>query len=378
MKKAFVTSLLFVCFGLCYGTSVTVNSSDLGSEEKQLSDSLGVVKYKDSWYQVGDTIFGYKKYVYLVVGDADSPLFLGAPHDGVAVGNPPIPETGKTGRDIATHPLVNAIATLFEKDTDKKPWIIVNTIHRKRVDPNTYPNKVDGRYTDADAKATYMSYHELLSLGRSVMAERQKGGKGALFLDVHGHAHKYSDGLEQEYESVVTGKTKLSRFICQTEIGYALPNHALEQPDAYLDKLADSSSIASLADRHPDVPFSQLIRGPKSFGGLLAAENVTAVPSVEIPILDRNKRLFGLSKGKAKRRPYFNGGYVTRKYGNARIGSTTGFDDNIIAIQIETPGINVRNNANIRLRSSHQFKRAIIEYLNSWMGYDFPNSRYPY
>ncbi|SFC36885.1 hypothetical protein SAMN05421747_109131 [Parapedobacter composti] len=372
MKRTIPIVLLFSFLGLsaCEKTG--------GRPDATPEEVLGVVEYDGNWYEAGDTIFGFKDYVYLIVGDQDSPLLLGVPHDGTATGNPEIPETGTTGRDLYTLPFTIAIADLFTEDTGKQPWIMVNTIHRKRVDPNTYPDEAPGRYTHPDAMATYESYHELLLLARTTLAEAQEGGKGALYVDMHGHAHRYHNGHTEPYVSVTTGNTLHDNFICQTEVGYGLSNYSLEQPDSYLDGLADSSSIAYLADRHPAVPFSSLIRGQQSFGGLLEAEAVTAVPGPAIPMLDRNVTLFGGTTAKPARRPYFNGGYCTRKYGTIKTGSTTGFDDNVIAIQLETPGINVRNNATIRQRSSHQFKRAIINYLNAWLGYNFPNSAYPY
>lgn len=336
------------------------------------------VKFNNKYYSVGDTIFGYNGYTYLIVGDYNSPLLIGVPHDGINYGDPSMPESGTTGRDISTLPLSIGIAVLFEQDTQLKPWVLVNTINRKVVDPNTYPEDAVSRYTNVDAFETYESYHELINLARTQISNNQMGGKGALFLDIHGHAHKYYNGHKEPYVSVLSGNFILDAFIFQNDIGYGLSNYSLEQSNNYLDQIADSSSIAYLAKIHPDVPFSQIIRGPNSFGGLLASENVVSIPSHHNPILERDYVLFGGTSSTPARRPYFNGGFVIRKYGTAKKGSTTGFNDNIIAIQVETPGINVRNNATIRSRSIHQFKRAIINYLNYWMGYNFNNSMYPY
>src|SRR5690606_7580197 len=110
-------------------------------------------------------------------GDDDAPLLLGVPHDGTAIGSPEIPESGTTGRDINTLPLAFEIADNFKSATKKKAWIIINTIGRKRVDPNTFPNDVDQRYTNEDAKSTYLSYHYLLAAARQRMSEIQKNGK---------------------------------------------------------------------------------------------------------------------------------------------------------------------------------------------------------
>lgn len=327
--------------------------------------------YEGKTYKSGDTVYGFKQYVKLVVGDDDAPLLLGVPHDGIGVGSPEIPETGTTGRDINTLPLAFEIAANFKSSTKKRAWIVINTIGRKRVDPNTFPNEVDKRYVNEDAKSTYLSYHSLLLAARQRMAEVQKNGKGALFLDLHGQAHTYQN--PQPYVSV-SGKMLSSKFIDQTELGYGLSNYAISQSDEYLDKLADSSSIAAIAKSNPQVPFSQMIRGPYSFGGLLESEKVMAVPGTNIKVLEPNAELFGTdAKGNAKRRPYFNGGYCTRKYGTAVLGNTVGFQDNISSIQAETPGITVRNNEAIREVAGERFSRAIVNYLNKWYGYTYKN-----
>lgn len=325
--------------------------------------------YEGKTYKPGDTVYGFKQYVKLVVGDEDAPLILGVPHDGTNIGSPEIPETGTTGRDINTLPLAFEIASNFKSSTKKRAWIVINTIGRKRMDPNTFPTEVDKRYTNEDAKNSYLSYHGLLKAAISYMAEYQKKDKGALFLDLHGQAHTYQS--PQAYVSV-SGKSLESKFIDQTELGYGLSNYAISQSDEYLDKLADSSSIAAIAKANLQVRFSELIRGPYSFGGLLEKEKVMAVPGPNLKTLEANATLFGTdAEGNAKKRPYFNGGYCTRKYGTVISGPTKGFQDKISSIQAETPGITVRNTESIREVAGERFNRAIIGFLNKWHGYNF-------
>lgn len=192
------TILPFVAFALFSAYCSKENAAPAANlpdpEEPPLVEDLhnGNVIYDSVTYVPGDTIWGYKKYVYLIVGSEGSPLILGVPHDGVAEGSPVMPEVTTTGRDIYSHPFSNLISQYFEEDTDKKPWMIVNTIGRKRVDPNTYPNDATTLY-GTEALATYNSYHELLLLARNEVVKDQicGCGKGALFLDVHGHAHSY-------------------------------------------------------------------------------------------------------------------------------------------------------------------------------------------
>lgn len=326
--------------------------------------------YSGKSYKTGDTVFGFKGYVKLLVGDETCPLILGVPHDGTAKGNPEIPETGTVGRDLNTLALATEIARHFKKKTNLQPWIIINTIARKRVDPNTYPDDLPKRYQDNEARSTYLCYHALLHAARAKVSDNLPKEKHALFLDLHGHAHRYVN--EQEYHSIIDGKQLTSRFINQIELGYALSKYALMQADDYLDKVADSSSIAALAQQHQEVPFSELIRGPYSFGALLEDEKLPAVPSNKIRKLEYDAAKFGLDQsGLPNSRPYFNGGYCTRRYGTTKQGQVTGFNDRVSSIQAETPGITVRNNKAIIDAASQRFNRAIIIYLNKWFGYSF-------
>ena len=362
-KKTLLFSALLSPIGLLLLTGVSAEKIKYAQEKLFIFD--GKV------YKPGDTVYGFKNYIKLVVGDDDSPLILAVPHDGTGKGEPEMPETSTTGRDINTLPLATEIAANFKSVTKKRPWIIINTIGRKIVDPNTFPNEVAQRYLNQDAKNTYLSYHSLLKAAIERMSFAQKAGKGALFLDVHGHAHAYLS--PQSYTSA-SGKTLTSKYIDQTEIGYGLSNYAISQSDEYLDNLADSSTIAAIAKANPKERFSNLLRGPNSFGGLLAAESVIAVPSPNISILAPDAELFGNdSRGNAKRRPYFNGGYCVRNYGTSLLGNSIGFQSNISAIQIETPGITVRNNPSIIKISAARFSKTIINYLNYWYGYSYKN-----
>ena len=361
-----------VVFTSCKKNSVTATDEQTDVTIPKTTPSS--VTFKGTTYNVGDTIYGYKNYIKLVVGATNCPLILGVPHDGLATGSPVIPETGDTGRDLNTKPLGKSIAAAFLGDTGMQPWMIINEIGRKRVDPNTYPDEVPSRYTNPEAVSTYNSYHELLSFARTTVGASTAGTQGALFLDIHGHAHQYEDGHTEAYTSTTTGNSIQSAFIDQVEVGYGLSNFSLEKDNAYLNALADSSSIRNISVSHPSTPFSQLIRGNYSFGGLLHAQSVNAVPGTVMQVLDRNATLFGTTSGKPNRRPYFNGGYCTRKYGTISTGSTIGFNDNIAAIQIETPGITIRNNASIIAISGPRIKKAVINYLNYWYGYTFSNT----
>lgn len=340
--------------------------------------ATNVVQYKGVWYKAGDTIYGYKNYVKLVVGDANVPLMLGAPHDGVLIGSPEIPVSASSLRDLNVKPFAFSVAAHFKNDTGLQPWIIINEIYRSRVDPNTYPADVTTRYgTGTEGRKTYDSYHELLLLARSTMATNLASTRGGLFIDLHGHSHTYTSGYQEAYTSIITGDSIVDNLICQAEVGYGL-DASLEQSDAVLNTMANYSSIAAIAQLYPHVPFSDMIRGRRSLGGYLESEGVMSVPGKFHRVLDRNAQKFGTTSGNPNRRPYYTGGFCTRKYGTTVSGGTTGFADNISAIQIEMPRINIRENASTRSRATHKFKRAIIQYLNWWFHTGYSNSAYPY
>lgn len=379
--------------GLSEGTA-TVTVTDAKNETAIISamitspstnPSAYVVEYQGKWYQAGDTIYGYKDYVKLVVGDIGVPLVLSAPHDGhIVPSDDEMPRINTAGRDIRTKPLTFGIAEEFKKDTGLQPWIVINEIHRQRMEPQTNKNAADNTYgVDSEGRKTYDSYHELILLARSTMKKHldEAGAKGGLVIDMHGHSHSYVGNQEIAYPSVIDGSTLYSNYIRQSEVAYGISVERIELPDNELDAFAPNSSIYAIIKVNPGSTLSELVRGPFSLGTLLDNEGTIAVPSQNIPILERNASLFGTNTdGQPNRRPYYNGGYLVRTYGSATMpaNGNIGFPDNIAAIQIEVPGITVRTPESDISRSKHQFKRAFINYINHWYGFHLPNSPYPY
>lgn len=329
--------------------------------------------YNGKYYNSGDTIYGYKNYVKLVVGDYNAPLLLAAPHGGTEKGMPEIPDSGDDVSELNTIPLTLEIAHNFYNLTKKRPWIVINTIIKRKVNPNTLPQDVAKRYTNDEARTIYLSYHSLLMAARLNLAKNHKNTRGAIFLDIHGHSHKYIQ--PRDYMSAITGKTVSSLQIEQIELGYGLSKKSLLQSDSYLNKIADSSSIANISRMHLKVPFSEIVRGKYSLGALLENENYIAVPSPKIKGAEASAELFGLdARGYAKNRPYFGGGYCIQRYGTSQKGSVIGFNDNIPAIQIHFPRMTARVNQDVIEVTAIKFNKSIIEYLNRWLGYNFKKS----
>ena len=103
-----------------------------------------------------------------------------------------------------------------------------------------------------------------------------------MYFDIHGHGHD----------------------IDRLELGYLLTSEELNRPDIALNSLevVARTSIRDLGRTSP-IPFSQLLRGPTSFGGLFDEEEIPSVPSPSAP-----------GPGAAA---YFRGGYNTRQHGSS-------------------------------------------------------------
>ncbi|WP_345950871.1 hypothetical protein ABDD95_05365 [Mucilaginibacter sp. PAMB04274] len=268
----------------------------------------------------GSVVYGSNRYTQFMVGDLASPIILSSPHAGTLRPNE-IPDRteGVLKSDVFVTDLVLKMADTIQKLTGLRPHIIINNLHRIKMEPNRSLD--DAFLTNADAIAAWNDYQGFIMKARKIV--EQHVGKG-LYLDMHGHAHP----------------------IHRIEVGYLLRPAELNEDDAAIDKKASQSSIRALA-LSTKKPFSALIRGDISLGTLLQNEGYRAVPSKQEPTPGTDK--------------YFNGGYCTAEYGSRKGG-------NISAIQLETPGVDVRNTPALRAKSSGAIARAALKYLN--LNYD--------
>jgi hypothetical protein len=273
-------------------------------------------------YKPNTTVYGSNKYVRFTVGDANSPIILASPHDGtITPASMPFRDNpdAVTVRDLYVTDLVEEIASAFYAKTGIHPHIIVNDVARERMEPN---RSLEEAYHKSEAaNALWREYHSYLKAARDMVTKNV--GKG-LFLDMHGHGH-----------------TKK-----RVEVGYIVSKANLNASDATLNGVANTSSIYNLATNSA-YTFSQLIRGDYAFGTLLANEGIPAVPSKTDP--------------KPNDDDYFNGGYCTLTYGSRNGGTVS-------AIQLETHGTDLRNNATQRKASGIKIADAIIKYLKNHYG----------
>lgn len=116
------------------------------------------------------------------------PIILAAPHGGRdGVPGMPVREGKGVDRfqprmDTNTDRLTEMLADAIEKQTGKRPFVVIARFHRKFIDANRAPGDA---YESEQAKPVYDAYHQALAAARKEIVDRWGSG---LLLDVHGQA----------------------------------------------------------------------------------------------------------------------------------------------------------------------------------------------
>jgi hypothetical protein len=219
----------------------------------------------------GGPQLGRDGYVEFVPGTA--PLVISVPHGG-ALAPADIPNrSGTTTTDLNTIELGRAMVAAVQARSGRAPHIVICHLRRTKLDANR--DLADAAQGNAAAAQAWHEYHGFIeTASRAVVATHGRG----FYVDLHGHGHA----------------------IPRVELGYLLDAGDLARSDGELDRgHAGLSSLRALA-ASVDLPFSALLRGPTSLGGLLEARRVPSVPSPGVP-----------SPGAD---PYFSGGYSTDRH----------------------------------------------------------------
>lgn len=286
------------------------------------------IRYEDELYVAGDTIFGYKDYVYLIVGNTNTQLILSSPHDGNNNGSPVIPDritTDATVRDLNTTPLCAEIAKEYQLLSGTAPFTVVNTIWRRKVEPNRASNETD--HVNEDAIATYNSYHRLANVAKLIV--NHVSGKG-FFADIHGH------GLAVQ----------------RVHVGYSVPReYFYRSREADLGDAASLSSIRAIAQASP-LHFDSLSRGSMSLGGMLVAQGIRAYPSPVDVVSDGSSDKYTTSGN-----TYWNGAFNVAEHGSRDGGQ-------ISAAQFEFFNVGIRNNAANRAAAGQKVGTVLYEFLS--------------
>jgi len=218
------------------------------------------------------------------------PLVISIPHGGYMMPDE-VPERPcincAKNQDIFTLEIGMGIRDEIYRQTGHYPYVIINNLHRTRLDPNrNIAEASDGN------KNAEQAWHQFQNYIDSACAEVEKEfGKG-LYIDLHGHRH----------------------LIKRTELGYLISSEELQLDNELLDldSFVEFSSIRSLVSNNLNkLSFSQLVRGKDSFGGLLEEMGYPVVPGPGIPYPGPDE-------------PYFSGGYNTTRHGSSHGGTIDG------------------------------------------------------
>jgi len=211
--------------------------------------------------------------------------------------------------DAGTREIGRQLVEQFEKITGRKPYMVVQTLHRVKLDVNRA--ELDAAQKDPLAIQAYQEYHKTIQ-------DLRKHFKGpGLVIDLHGQNHKQN----------------------KTEIGYLYSPSQLNGRD-----YSSPSSAEALMQRTGMSP-PQLLYGEKSLGALFEELGYQAIPSPRQETPGRDK--------------YYRGGYITQNYGSDKGGQ-------IDAIQIEVQGEIRFASAPEVSQFSHDLARILAKYFTTF------------
>lgn len=269
-----------------------------------------------------NNVFGTKSYVEYVEGNM--PFLISIPHDGT-LRPEDISERTCTNcsknQDIYTIEIGKAIREHIFKLTGLYPYLVISHLHRTKLDPNRSIKEAAGE--DVQAQIAWTEFHHFID--SAINEVEQKYGKG-LYIDLHGHRHKVE----------------------RVELGYLLTGEELRLPDDFLndESFYQYSSIKNLvSNNNKSYSYTQLLRGPESFGTMLENRGFTAVPSLNIPFPKEDE-------------PIFSGGFNTEKHSSASGGTVDG-------IQVEI-GMELRKDPVKRFEFAETLSEVVLKYLKTY------------
>ncbi len=290
---------------------------------------LITISGKSQTFIPGQVYYGTDSFTEYRAGNL--PIILSAPHGGYLT-PASLPDRVcagcVTGRDSYTQELTRQIEASLLFKTGCYPHVIINRLHRKKLDANR--EIIEATDSNTVTETYWHDYMNFVDSAKDLLYEQYPKG---IFFDIHGHGHT----------------------IQRIELGYLLKGSELRQNDSALNTTPLNSKTSILNLKFSNLnsySHAELIRGTHSFGSMLERKGYPTVPSDSIP-----HPLSG--------EPYFNGGYNTVKFGS-RNGGT------IDAIQIESHQ-SVRFTSNARTLYADSLAEAMLEYIEKHYFMNFSN-----
>ncbi|MFT7452087.1 MAG: hypothetical protein ACI9VN_002816, partial [Patescibacteria group bacterium] len=258
------------------------------------------------------------------------PVIIAAPHGGYLEPDS-IPDCPNCSmfRDAYTQEIARGISETFYEETGCYPHVVINLLHRKKLDANRDLEEAAGGFPISEQ--AWYAYHEFIDSAKVQVMNNY--GRG-LYLDLHGHAHD----------------------IQRIEIGYLLTKDELQLTDVELntEEYIQESSIRSLASENiQSLDHADLLRGTSSLGTLLGDKGFPSVSSSASP--------YPLAS-----EPYFTGGYNTRRHGSKEGG-------NIDGMQLEFNS-SIRFDSDLRAALIEAVSLSTIEYIDAHYNNDFTDN----
>jgi hypothetical protein len=194
---------------------------------------------------------------YIEYIPGNMPIIISAPHGGVlqsgeTIGGTFYPDNdsalpdrncgGTNERDDNTDILIREIQESVFDQTGCYPYIIINNLHRSKLDPNR--ESTEATCSDADALFYWNAYHNFVDTASAeVMSTYGKG----LYIDLHGQSHS----------------------IPRIEAGYNISATDLNNTTAnYLNTVSNSTITNLVSNNLGGLTQEELVRGPNSLGGI--------------------------------------------------------------------------------------------------------------
>lgn len=254
------------------------------------------------------------------------PIILTASHGGRETPKEiPDRKEGKVKIDQNTQELSREIDAELRRRTGLAPHMIINLLHRSKLDPNR--DLAEAAQGDPRAEKTWRRFHGSVDAAKA-KATAEHGF--AFLIDVHGHGHA----------------------IKRLELGYALNRAEINLPDAELDA-GDAGRRSTLGHMHKRCGkgISELIRGPESLGARFEQAGYPVVPSPGDP--------------RPMEHPYYAGSYIVRHHASVKFPGVDGF-------QLECHFEGVRDTAENRARLARTLVDALTIFLKEHYNYTLP------
>lgn len=307
------------------------------------------------------------KYVTHVPGN--SPIVITVPHGGTLVPDHiPDRETGCFVPDTNTEELGRAIVQALKIKTKFLPHLVILHLHRKKLDGNRPRRKA----AEGDkARLIWDEYHN--KIYESIRMSHEQFGFVHVF-DVHGQSHRE-----------------------ETEIGYGLKNVQLRCfTELEAKKFCKKCSLSGLVRRiekdcKDENMLTNLIKGPKSFGGLLESYGYPCVPGPKMPHpcsedSCNNEPLCWKWSGVGEPTDpctYFWGGFSTAYYGHcfAKKLTASGLPDEVAktcccVTQLETAAVPRIDTVSIN-KFSDAISSSIVDFIQHWYKFDLSPTKLP-